>query len=235
MKIGNTDISTFNARLSAYTPGHQGISNDSVWITGAARPFFDRNRIGFRTFSLKLIVKGADRETINTNVSNILAALLEETELTIDGFDHTFTAILKSYKHEETAQRKWHRLTLTFEGFEHGVQTTMSGTTSFAINNPGNIVSPCTVALSSASAVTNVQINGVCRDSAGNAKTIVVSNLSANKTVTIDGITGLITEDGVLKSGITLSARPTLTPGSNAVTCNKSAVTVAIAVLPMYM
>lgn len=235
MRIGNTDISAYNARQSTYTPGHQSISNDSQWITGAARPFFDRNKLGFRTFSVKLIVKGSDREDINRNVSNILAALMNETELTIDGFDHTFTALLKSYKHDETSMRRWHRLTLTFEGFEHGVHTTMSGDTSFTINNPGNIVSPCAVSLRSSVNVSDVKINGVCRDSAGNEKIIVVTNMTANKTVTIDGITGLIEEDGQLKDGITLSALPTLVPGSNPITCNKAEVTVGIDVLPMYM
>lgn len=235
MKIGNTDISVYNARQSTYSPGHQSIDNNSEWITGAARPFFDRNKAGFRTFSVKLIVKGTGREDIDRNVSNILAALMAETELTLDGFDHTFTAILKSYRHEETAQRRWHRLTLTFDGFEHGVHTTMSGKTSFTINNPGNMISPCAVSLRASKNVSDVQINGACRDIAGNAKTIVVSNMTANKTVTIDGITGLIEEDGELKDGITLSALPTLAPGSNSITCNNADVTVGIDVLPMYM
>ena len=236
MRIGSTDISVFNAkqRTVSYS-SHNSISNGSEWRKGAVLPYLSANRIGFKTLTVTMWVYGTSRAQICARVSNILALMINKVTLTLDDSDHLFTGILKSHKHEERAVNKWHILTLTLDGYEHGALTTVSGKTSIAVNNPGNIISPAIVTLTASSAVASAKLTGLCRDSfTGADLEVTVPSLVSGSPVVIDALTGLVTQGGNPKK-MDLWALPSVVPGANTVTCNSTKVTVKVEVLPLYI
>ena len=65
---------------------------------------------------------------------------------------------------------------------------------------------------------------------------VTVKNLTTGKTVTIDGETGLMTEDEKLKSGdIETYGLPSLVPGTNTITLDSQCVDITVKYFPRYM
>lgn len=235
MIINNVDISTFQARQQRVSFDHASIKNNSEWAAHSAAPYFEKNSIGMKSFTVELVVKGQNREDIIGNTSSILAMLLDACDLTLDGFTHKFRAILKKHSTAETSMRRWHILKLDFEGYEYGESVTASGASSFQISNPGNIVSPCRVEITPRVGVASASFTGICRDSyTGEDKPVIIENLETNKKVIIDGVTGLITQGGQPKE-MELWALPSLVPGSTTITCSSGWIDISVIVTPLYM
>lgn len=236
MLINGFDVANLNAKQFAVEFSHASIKNDSAWDKGAAAPYFAPTYTGFRSFNVVLYVRGVDREEIIQNCSDIVAKLLEPVNLKLDGFSHFFRATLSGTpSRDERSQRKFHRLTLPFVGYEFGDNVEVSGTTSFTVNNPGNIVSPCRVEITPRSGAASIQLTGICRDSfTGEDLPVTVKDLVTNKTVVIDGLTGLVTQDGAAKE-VDAWELPSLKPGSNTITCNNSYMTIKVIVTPLYI
>lgn len=239
MQIGAVNVAAYHARQHTVTFYHNSIENESDWTAGSAVPFFDRNRVGFKEWTVTLIVKGATREEIIMNCSTILSLLIGEVELTLDGFTHTFCGILKDHDRKENVPRRYHMLELTFEGYEHGdeIVTTGNGVTSFTVQNTGNLPSPCIVEITPVVGAASVTVGGICRDSyTGADLPVTIENLSAGQTVVLSGLTGLITQGGAQKGkDVSIWALPSMKPGSNTVTINSDRMNVTVRTIPIFM
>ena len=234
MRIGETEISVFNAKQHRVSIDHMTIRNNSEWQSGSTLPYITGSQFDFKTITITLIVKGQDREEIIRNCSNIIALLKEPAELTLDGFSTKFEAILKSHAEEETVMNRWHTLRLTFEGYEYGTEVIATGKTSISIVNPGNIESPCIIEITPTAGLDVLTLTGICRDSfTGEDLPVTVENLTRNKKVVLDGLSGLITEDGALKDA-DMWRLPALQPGNNVITVDSSNVSIKVTVTPMY-
>ena len=235
MKINGYDISGCNARQHAFTPGHLEVNTNSEWITGAVLPYFEVSHVNMKSFTVTLIVKGASREEIIRNRSDLLAKLLDVVDLELDGFSTKFRAIMTKHSESEISMRRWHKLEISFEGYEYGDQISASGTSSVAVNNPGNVVSPCIVELTPTMGVPEIHLTGICRDRfTGEDMPVTIEDLVTGQTVILDGITGLITENGELKE-VEAWELPTMNPGANTVTCDSDKIAITIKTLPLYM
>lgn len=241
MQINGIDISRWHARQWAVTIGNHAITNSSEWDRGSPDPFLIGSTIGFKTINVTLLIKDSSREIMTMDRSNIVAALLEPADITLDGFSHKFRVVLsKDASVEETIsyrQDLWHKLTLELQGYEYGSQISKTGLNKLEIVNPGNLKTPAVLELLPSISTIPVTIRGICVDSAtGEDEPITVKGLSTNKKVIIDGETGLITQEGVQKSGdVELWELPALVPGLNIITCDNANITMTVKFKPRYM
>lgn len=228
MTINGWDIRNALAKQWNVSWGYHEMTNSSAWAAGSKIPVVLPSKIGWKNLKIVLVVKGlAGRETIRENVSLILSKLQGSAEIVLDGFNHLFYGVLKSYTAEEMAMKRWHVLTLNLIGYEYAQQVSKSGTSSLTIRNPGTADSPAILALTSTVGKDSVTITGLGDD-------IVLTTVPANTQIVVDGETGLITQGTALKdTGI--FTLPYLAPGTNIVTCNQSTVTMTVTYKPRYM
>lgn len=242
MLINSKDIAGHNARQWRVDIGNRTIKNESEWVRGSPLPFFSRNTTGFKEFTITLMVYGNDREDIQHHISDILSELLDPADMELDGYEHKFCGILDEYKVKEHSNHSRHRfqtLELQFSGYEYGdeVSAIASGAESVTITNPGNVVSPTIIELTPTLGAASITVTGICRDSeSGEGLPVTISNLTTGNMIILDGITGLITENGVLKAAdVDIWAMPTLLPGENTINLGTSKINATIKVLPLYM
>ena len=236
MRIGNTDVSTYNATQFRVSIGHSSLKSDSEWTAGAALPLLTKSSVGFKDLQVTLVVKGEDREAIISNSSAILTLLAVPVTLELDGFDHKFRVSLKSANRRESTEKIWHLLELNFEGYEFGDDVVVSGSSEITVANPGTApASPCKVEIIPDISTAEITLEGVCRDFyTGEDLPVTVEELTTNKTVTLDGITGLVTEDGDLKE-VDMWGLPSLLPGENTITCDSPLVQLCVTLRPIYL
>lgn len=229
MYINEIDIQRYEARQVNVVIGNHAITNASQWPRGSLSPVLESNHIGMKPIKVVMSVRGDGREKICDNVSKILSLLLEPVTLILDGFTHKFRAALKNHDHKETCMRRWHVLTLQFEGYELGLEEEVSATgTSISVVNAGNLISPCIIEVTSATDLDELTLEGL-------STPITIYNLSAGKTVTIDGESGLMLEDEVNKfPEMDIDELPYLFPGEAVIT-SSAEVTVTIKHSPRYM
>lgn len=170
--------------------------------------------------------------------SQILSHLLEPTELTLDGFEHKFYGILKKHTHSENVMRRWHTLTLEMECYEFGeeISQAFSKEKEFTVENSGNILTPAVIEITPQVGAASITLTGICRDAnTGEDLPVAISELETGKTVTLDGETGLITQDGELKTDIEIWGLPTLLPGENKITVDNEWMDIAVRFRPRFM
>lgn len=238
MLIGTWDISEADARQWNVTPGYHSISNDSEWARGHPIPVLFKNEIGFKTLKIVLLIKANGRQDILKRCSQILSHLLEPVELTLDGFEHKFCGILQKHTHSERVMNRWHTFTLEFECYEFSdeiVQKT-SGTTDIVISNPGNILTPAVIEIAPQIGTASTTLTGICRDRyTGTDLPVTIKDLETGKVVVLDGETGLITQDGTIKSDIEAWDLPSLIPGDNKITVTSNRMDIAVRFRPRFM
>lgn len=246
MKINGWDISGADAKQWNVTPGFHSISNDSEWSRGSPAPVLFRNEIGFKTLKVTILVKAdRDRQVILNRCSEILSHLLEPAELELDDFDYKFYGILKKHALEEnplsTPVLKFNRaskLTLEFEGYEYADEETVetSGETEIVVNNFGNILTPVIIEITPQVGAASITLSGICRDpNTGEDLPVMINELETGKTVTLDGETGLFTQDGELKADLEIWDVPTLFPGENKITVDSEWMDIVVRYRPRFM
>ena len=235
MKINSVNISTWEARQSAVTWGQTAYANNSYWKSGAAIPMIFGGIVGFKQLTVTLLVKGADRNAILKNVSDIVAACKDKVALELDGMNHKFTGYLISAQNEEMGKRIVHRLTLQFNGYEHDSNFEVTGTSSLTVNNPGNLTSPARVALTPTANIASITLTGICRDPyTGADEPVTVTNLRNGVLIVLNGINGGITEAPGNPKDVDIWHLPTMLPGSNTITCDNANVSITVRTIPLY-
>ena len=154
---------------------------------------------------------------------------MAEVEIMLDGLEHTFHGTLKSFSAEESSRKRWHKLTLNLEGYETGVAVTVSGTSSVTLSNPGTAETPIVITLTPAAGISAVTVS-IPR--AG--WTASLTNLGSGTPVVINGETGLITENGVLKEAA-LTKLPAIKPGTSVLGCSSQMVGMSVTFKPRYL
>lgn len=273
MLINDWDISNAKARQARVIDNHHSLSNSSVWNTGSNRPIFQRNQLGFKTFTVELWVKGAGYQEIVNNRGLILSHLMGEVILKLDWFDHQFKAVLNKVSVTEASKQKFHVLSLEFCGYEFAdmEEFPISISTDFVINNIGTAETPVILEITPQSGVIDIPydqmrasiicdeddlfladddeavivsydfdsliIDGLCYDPRTNESLpIEIRNITPGRMITIDGETGLIAEDGVVKiDDVDIWALPTIQPGENRIKTNNNWLSITVRYEPRFM
>lgn len=243
MKINGWDISEIEAIQWRVDQGEVETENSSEWVRGAPLPVLLNSQVGFKNFTVTLLVRGHSRVGIQKKIGRILAALLEPAELELDGYEHKFVGTLgkpKVTEHSDHARHRFQVLELPFAGYECADLMecgTFHGTNIVSVMNPGQITSPLILELTPDSDQAQITINGICRDSISGADLpVTVQNLKSGKKIILDGVTGLITEDGELKAeDVDIWALPTVLPGINTIVIDHTNVIVTAKILPLFL
>lgn len=240
MKIGNTDMSKYQAKQWRVEFGQSDIKSDSEWVRGSTLPFFESNYHLFKEIDLTLLIYGSGREDIRNKISDITALLMEPVELELDGYARKFKGILTRSSVKEgsdSARKRYQQLILQFDAYEHGsvVTTSASGVGETIVYNPGNLPSPARIEITPQIGLTDLVITGICRDSSTGADLPVsMKNLQTGKKVVLDGLTGLIAESGNVKE-VDIWALPSVLPGNNKIRLSSNRLYIATTILPLYM
>ena len=228
MKINSWDISNARAKQWNVTKAHNSVSNPSEWGAGALSPVLFDSRIGFQTWSIVLLVYGTSREDIQKNTSMILSKMLGTVDIELDNFTRRFCGYLKNHAVEESSKKRFHKLTLTLEGYEYSAQVTASGKNSVSVSNPGTLPTPCVLTITPTQAAGQITVSGFYTGD------IKVTNVTSGKAIVINGETGVITEGGSLKE-YDFWKLPAVKPGSSTLTVSSSFATVSVSFKPRYM
>lgn len=218
MKVNGIDISVYGARQHSVKFGYASLANSSEWQSGDIAPLLLRSAAGFKEITVSIILKGESRQEIWRNGSRLISALLEPGIITLDGFDHKYMVYLKNADQAESSIHRWHKAELTFCGYEFSDQkTAVSTETSFQINCGATLKTPAVLELTPPIGYVSTTVYGLTKNRLnGENMPIIVYNLEKDKTVSIDGETGLITQGGKNKAGdVVLYDLPALEPGIN--------------------
>lgn len=190
---------------------------------------------GQRTIKLTFDRMG-DYEDWLEQISAISADVAgQEVELELDsqpGFYYYGLAAVSTSKDNNVVTK--FEITITADPFKYEDTVTVeAGTASEkAFTVSGDYETPCIIELTPSGAITSYTIKGAARDPVtGGAEDIVIKNLSAGKTVIIDGEACTVTEDGANKYADTeMWEFPTLVPGSNTLTFVSSSVSCSVTI-----
>ena len=229
MTINGWEISEAGAKQASVVWGYSGITPKSVWTPGSPIPVLLAPQPGFKPLQVILAVEGNGRDAIRNNISLILSKLMTEVEIVLDRIEHTFHGTLKSYTAEESSRKRWHKLTLNLEGYETGTEVTVSGTGSVTMLNPGTAETPLVITLTPTAGISAVTVS-----IPGAGWTASFANLGSGTPVEINGETGLITENGVLKEA-EITKLPAIMPGTSVLGCSSQMVNMSVTFRPRYL
>lgn len=238
MLIGTWDIKEAGARQHRVSFENHSITNNSEWTKGNLLPTINKNTIGFQSVKTVLMIKGNNRKEILEKTSQILAHCLESSELSLDGYANHYIVILKKYTAEETSVNRWHLLTLEWEGYEVGDLITkgFSNQTSIVIENPGNIVTPIKISIHPTVGVSTLTVKGISRSIITDEEYDVVIRDTGTDEILLDGETGLIMQNGALKSeDVDIWELPSLKSGKNTIELSHAGMNVTVSFRPRYM
>lgn len=251
MLINGWDIAEANAQQWNVVPDFSNIKNNSEWTSGSLSPALKKSTNGFKKLQIVLLVRGPDREGVLKNCSKILSILKAPADFKLDNFQHKFYGVLTTYSFQENPlkrQRVTHnkisQLTLTVSCYEYEVQEdgtpfreSSSGKNELTIINPGNIWTPCTVEITPQVGAAEMVINGISRNpETEEGLSVVVRNLTAGNTVTLNGDTGIFSENGKNKAkDIDIWTLPMLVPGENVITLDNTWMDIVIEYRPRFM
>lgn len=153
----------------------------------------------------------------------------KEVELELDsqpGYYYYGIAAVSTTKENNVVTK--FEISLTADPFKYKdvVSTVLENASSGTVAVSGDYETPCIIELSPTGAITSYTIKGAARDPVtGEAEDIIIKNLTAGKTVVIDGEACKVTENGMNKYGDTeMWEFPSFLPGSNTLTFQSSSV-----------
>ena len=236
MKVNGTDLKTkYGTRILV---GQQTIRERSIitftdWLDDSDRPIENREPKGkFYDIEAEFIVIGTTKTDAELTMSNIISDC-RSGYIELDNMDLELKGELKEAR-KDFLSRWRYSLSLTFQAWDKAANE-VSITTSASeadISVAGNLETPCIIEITPPNAITSFTVKGAARDPVTwEAEDIVVKNLSAGKTVIIDGEACTVTEDGANKYADTeMWEFPTLLPGSNTLTFVSSSVSCSVTI-----
>ena len=224
MTINGWDIAEAGAKQVNVIWGYSAITPRSVWIPGSPSPVLLRQQAGFKPLQVIMSVSADGRNAIRENISILLSKMIGKLDIQMDGFLNSFCGTLKSYSTEELSRKKWHKVTLNFEGYEYGDRVTVSGGQTVEVTNQGTAETPARIECSMGSTTVS------CTET-GWSLTIPGYNVDP---VVIDGETGIVTQNNALIAAV-FDELPTVPPGTVHFTVANAMATLAVKFNPRYL
>lgn len=219
MLIDNTNIKIFNAALMEKNiqPSSIELDGEYLWLSKSLSPIFPKQKFKFTSIEIKLYLKGESESDVKNKVG-LLIDKCKECNLNFED-DFYYKSFLINSNTENTLRNYTRKLNLSFIGYSYKKEITevMSKITNKTINVAGNLETPAIVEITPTTVLADVTLEGLADDP------IRIENLTANKTVILDGELQKVTVDGVNKYGDTdMWDFPRLKPGSNTIKVNKN-------------
>ena len=239
MTVNNIDIANYSARLLSYSVSGTTLTNNVSANTDLVKmPALYSTEYGMRTLTVTLTflprldgcsAKGTDimdRYAVATdNIAKFEADIIgKKVEISLpDGY--IYSSIVTSVPAATFDGSGEHDVTYTFNAIRHKQTVTAN------VAPNGKIYCKSTTPCKYKLAVTLPEQSSlitVCN--------IAIINISANTTLVIDGVLGIITLGGVNKYlDSTLIEFPLLYPGENTITCNNSQANIQVTYTPVFV
>lgn len=231
MNIDGVDIKSFGAILMDKIIQSASLEQVYSWNRNSIIPIHLDRKFTFNILEIKLYFKGVNEDDLKSKIS---AFINKAKECTIQ-FDDSF--YYKGFLEgtplsENTLKKETKKLTIRFLAYRFKAEVTeiMNRITSKTINVAGNLETPVIVEVTPSIDLIDLTINGLDEES------IVLKNLKANKKIIVNGEDGTVLQEGVNKySDTEMWSFPSLKPGVNTITVDKSSVDITIKYKPRYI
>lgn len=232
MLIDSVNIKKFDAILMEKNiqPSSIELDGEYLWLSKSLSPIFPKHNFKFVSIEVKLYIKGISESDIKTKIGAIIDKS-KECNLNFED-DFYYKSFLINSNTENTLKKETKKLNLTFIAYSYKeeITETMNRITNKTINVNGNLITPAIVEITPSIEIIDITLEGLADDP------IVIKNLSANKTVILDGELQKVTVDGVNKYGDTdMWDFPRLKPGANTIKVDKSNCDIKIKYKPRYI
>ena len=232
MLIDNTNIKILNAVLMEKNiqPSSIELDGEYLWLSKSLSPIFPKQKFKFTSIEIKLYLKGKSESDVKNKVGSLIDKC-KECNLNFED-DFYYKSFLINSNTENTLRKDTKKLNLSFIGYSYKEEVTevMNRITSKTINVSGNLETPAIVEITPTTALADITLEGLADDP------IIIKNLTANKTVVLDGELQKVTVDGMNKYGDTdMWDFPRLNPGTNTITVNKNNCDIKIKYKPRYI
>lgn len=180
IKINNTDISTFGAKLLEYKIGATNTNLNYFVGKNSLHPLITDMTIKPRPITITLVYKGKSRHQVVANISNLASVLLDKCEIYLpDGYHYTSVVTSISESSEVIATEQI--VNYQFDAVRHLPQETETLTTSGVFICRSNLETACVYEITTTQRTAT--INGVTIQNA--AGTTIIDGIK--KTVTKNG------------------------------------------------
>lgn len=235
MLINGVPIKLYGAKQLTvdFTPSTQETTYE--WNAGARLPIMVDNRATFKKATVILKVTGETRQEINKNASHLHGLAVGEATYTLDGYKGWvfIGALMAEPTLKKTVDPKVYKLTFTITGYmrdEKEQEETIERQLQARVFGQGTRDTPIMLEVTPIMDLPVFSINGVAE------RGITIKNLSKDTTIYIDGMTGLVTENGQNKfNDVVLFEFPHLQPGEQTITFSENVCSVKIKYYPMWM
>ena len=166
---------------------------------------------GFKPLNLKLLFEGSTRNEVNNKISRFMAQV-SECDIKFKNLEHYYHCYYESSNREESKIDEWLFVNLNFICYEYAEEKKLNFNSleEFTINNDGTDITPAILEITPNVNLADITLEGLADDP------IIIKNLTANKTVVLDGELQKVTVDGMNKYGDTdMWDFPRLNPGTN--------------------
>lgn len=221
MLINGVDISNFNAKLLKRNIQTSEMIIYDDWLDNALGPLYFGKTEKFKKIEIKLLVQDKNDEKALTSISNLMKQLSKST-LKFNDLSYYYDCTISNNEHRRIIKGEYEVDAELKSGFAYKLEEiiVITGTTNIYV--PGNKETPAIVEIAPTINLIDLNISGLGED-------ITIKNLTANKTITIDGEEGKITEEGQNKyKDYDSWGFPYLCPGKNLISIDKDNVEVKI-------
>lgn len=239
MTINGLDIKIYNARLQNYSVSGTALTHNLSTVNTLLRmPFLFSSALGTRTLTITLTFKptrlGSDSrgtsviQKLRTAAENITLFEAEIVgkivEITLpDGY--SYTALVSAQSAATFDSSGEHDITYTFSAIRHKATEEVNVQPNGQIYCKSTTKTPCKIILTTTSKSEAVTICGV-----------VVNNVTEAAEIIVDGIDGIVTENGENKVLDTdLVDFPYLNPGYNTISCSDETAVIKVIYTPVYV
>lgn len=211
MKIGNQDIRRFAAKQLTVDIEPPKTQVKVELPDGALMPSETETYTPLANIKVGVLFRGETRNEIVKNVSDFNALLQRGRLLTLDGYERKFMGFMQDNSLEKTITAKRYMASFNFSGYWQSdeVELEFINTHVAEFDAAGNKETPCKITIIALESMAELTINGFDDE-------IMISSITRGKEIIIDGIKGIVTEDGVNKfNDVDLWQYPYLKVGEN--------------------
>lgn len=235
MLINGVPVKEYGAKQLTVDFAPSTIEKTYEWNAGARLPIMVDSRATFKTATILLKVTGSSRQEINRNASHLHKLAAGQAEYVLDGYKNwVFVGALSDAPTlKKTIDPTVYKFTLTVTGYmrdERQQEAEINRATQGYIFVEGTRDTPIMMEITPIVDLPEFGIYGVAE------RGIVIKNLTEGTPIYIDGITGLVTENGQNKfNDVVMFEFPYLEPGEQLLTFSESVCNVKIQYYPMWL
>lgn len=232
MLVNGIDLKQFGAKLLTVTTAPPAMAINYEMLPKALIPTEYDTDIPLGSLTLTVYFTAKNRAQLERAMSSFMSLFRASCTIEqITGYEGKYKGFLTADDYQKTLVNEKKILTLTFDGyfFDDDETVTFNGQTSGTIQAKGSRDVPCILDVTAKQTLSNYSITL-------NGNTITIETLSSGGTISIDGRTGTVTQNGANAfNAVDLWEFPKLQAGNNSITFSSSGANVKVTYAAMWL